>query len=129
MRKELKKINGVRDRFTMTFSRYGERTNWNGYSERTYLFKDIKDKDGKILTDHIWLKDGKRISALGELKDGDVIEFDARVEPYRKVAFRLDRYYQKTTDYTLKFPTNFKKVGRAKNPPSPTVQSNEKTDE
>lgn len=110
MRKKLKAINNVRSTFTMTFSRYGTMTNWNGFPERTYLFKDIRDKDGNILTDHLWIKDGKRIAALGELKEGDVIQFDARVMPYRKVAYKIDRWYEHETDYTLKFPTNFRKL-------------------
>ena len=44
MRKKLKAINNVRSTFTMTFSRYGSMTNWNGFPERTYLFKDIRAK-------------------------------------------------------------------------------------
>ena len=110
MRQELKKRNGERDTFTATFSRYGSRTNWNGFPEKTYLLRDIKDKDGRILTDHLWIKDGKRIGSLGELKEGDIIQFDARIAPYNKVAYKIDRWYEKTTDYTLKFPTNFRKI-------------------
>ena len=81
----------------MTFSRYGSMTNWNGFPERTYLFKDIRDKDGNVLTDHLWIKNGKRVAAFGELKEGDVIQ-------------KIDRWYEHETDYTLKFPTNFRKL-------------------
>lgn len=125
MRKELKAINGERDTFTATFSRYGSRNNWNGFPEKTYLLKGIRNKDGKILTDHLWIKDGKRISSLGKLKEGDIIQFDARVAPYSKVAYKIDHWYQKTIDYTLKFPTNFQKLDKNSVPKTPEEKHNE----
>ena len=124
MRKNLKKIEGVRDIFTATFSRYGTRKNWNGFPEKTYLLKDIKDKEEKIVTDHIWIKDGKRIASLGELNEGDIIQFEARVGQYSKVSeieemYNGYRWYWKENDYTLKYPSNFVLLKRVEkeNPP------------
>lgn len=120
MRTELKKINKVRDIFTATFSRYGTRRNWKGFDEKTYLLKDIKDKDGKIITDHLWLKDGKNIAKLGELQEGDIIQFEARVGKYSKISHIEEfdsgyRWYYKENDYTLKYPSNFFLLKRTEN--------------
>lgn len=106
MRKELKKMNKIRTKFRMEFVRYGKRTNWNGYEEVTYLFKNITNLNGKVVADHIWLKDGKRIRSLGPLTEGDIVEFEGRVDEYIK-GYVCREYDEREVDYTIKYPNNF----------------------
>jgi hypothetical protein len=111
MRSELKKIELVRQTFIGEFERYGEKPNWNGYLEKTILFKNIKDSEGNLMTDHIWFTVGKRIESLQIKSVGTLVQFDARVKPYIKgyVNFRqgID---ERTRDFKLNNPTNFKVI-------------------
>lgn len=84
MRTELKKIQNIRKTFTGIFKRYGTKTNWNGFPEKTILLIDVKDSSGKKVTDHIWFHMTKGFEKIGELQEGDVIQFDARVKEYVK---------------------------------------------
>ena len=67
-RHKLSKLEDLCSRFSGIFERYGTRTNWNGYPERTILLKNIKHIGGTtsstttdtiitIVSDHIWFKD------------------------------------------------------------------------
>jgi len=110
MRKTLKKIDQVRKKFYATFEREGKKVNWNGYSETTLLFKDIRDENG-IVTDHLWFSLTKGFESLGTLKPGDVIEFEARISEYSKgYVNRSIGVNQKITDYKLSRPTKIKRV-------------------
>ena len=112
MRSGLKEIENTRKTFTATFKRYGSKTNWNGFPEKTILLVDIKDSGGKIVTGHIWFHFTKGFEKLGELKEGTVVQFDARVKPYIKGynGYREDVRWEKPReqDYKLNNPTKIK---------------------
>ena len=114
MRKELKKLNELRKTFTGTFERYGNKTNWHGFPERTILLINIKDSNQKVVTEHIWFKMTKGFEQLGELKEGEIIQFDARVKEYLKGyrGYKEEVQFEKPIelDYKLNFPTKIKKV-------------------
>jgi hypothetical protein len=81
-RDELKKINNARRVFRGTFSGFGRKKRaqelvW------TIILKNITDKDGNILTDHLWFNLNKEFDKLN-LREGDRIEFSARVVEYVK---------------------------------------------
>ena len=102
-RKELG-INGeVRDTFIGTFERYGSKNGWSG--QRTVLLKDIKNNEGKVITGHLWFNLTKGFQKL-HMKNGDIIQFDARVKSYVKGYDKIDR----KIDYKLSYPTKLKKL-------------------
>lgn len=82
MRDELKEIDGVRSTFTGVFVRFGTKTGFRG-TEETVLLKDVKDKEGRPVSDHLWFNLTKGFEKLG-LKAGDKIQFDARVKKYSR---------------------------------------------
>ena len=108
MRTELKNINGKRGKFYGVFERYGSKTNWKGYPETTVLLKEIKDLNGKVVADHLWFNLTKGFEKIGDMNDGTIIAFEARVKPYTKgyVNYRqgID---DRQTDYRLSHPTKF----------------------
>ena len=113
MRRELKKIKGQRITFKGTFKRYGGKANWHGYPEKTILLIGVKDSDGNPMTDHIWFRMTKGFEKLGELKEGDRVQFDARVKEYTKgyVGHKEEVRWEKPLekDFKLNFPTKIKK--------------------
>ena len=84
MRKELSKMEDERGSFIGTFKRYGTKTNYKGFPEKTILLVNIKSSSGKVVSDHLWFNFTKQFEKLGDLKDGDIVRFDARVKPYVK---------------------------------------------
>jgi hypothetical protein len=86
MREELAKIKGVRKRFCGKFQKYGWKKNWHGFSEKTICLAEVTDRTGKLFADHIWCNLTKTFEELGELKEGDVISFEATVTPYDTIA-------------------------------------------
>lgn len=105
-------LSNTRETFTATFSRYGTWRNWNGEDEKKYIFKDVKNKDNKLITDILWMKDGKNISKLGELKEGDIIQFEARLDIDEKtlhIKILDDGSYQEN-NYIFKNPSKFQKL-------------------
>lgn len=117
MRTELKKItNQERHRFIGTVSKFGFKAGWYA-PEQTILLTNIKlyDED-KIITDHLWFTMGKQFSQLN-LKEGDIISFEARVGKYRKGYYgNIDYFFEKngyfppraTIEYKLERPTKIK---------------------
>lgn len=89
MREKLQKRNQERFTARATVKRYGGKlTNipkLDIYSwQETILLVDVKDaKTDELLTDHVWLKVGKRLQTLNA-KTGDLIQFDGRIDVYRK---------------------------------------------
>jgi len=111
MRKKLKQYYNQRTSFTGTFVRYGMKRGFNGLPLKTMLLSDIRllNQD-KVLADHLWFTVGKRLGSL-ELKEGDVISFDARVTSYQKgyKGFREDVFDKPiSTDFRLSYPTRVK---------------------
>jgi hypothetical protein len=106
VRKELSKMENVRSSFVGTFKRYGTKTNYNGFPEKTILLVDIKSAEGRAVSDHLWFNFTKQFEKLGELKEGDIVSFDARVRTYIKgyVNFR-EEIDNRELDYRLSHPT------------------------
>jgi len=84
--RNLKDLLGQRRTFTAKFERHGLKTNWHGFSEKTYCFSDIavvNDRNEVAVKDHQWFADLKCLSKLS-LSSGDRIQFDARVVTKKK---------------------------------------------
>ena len=77
----------------------------NGYKGPvpTVLLKDVKNVEGKVLTDHLWFNYTKGFQSLGELKEGDIVQFNARCKEYEKgyKGYRADVYKPIEIDYKL----------------------------
>jgi len=112
MRTELKEIQNNRKTFTGIFKRYGTKTNWHGFPEKTILLTDVKDSIENKVADHIWFSMTKGFEKLGELKEGDLVQFDARVKPYFKGynGYREEIRWEKPIkkDYKLNNPSQIK---------------------
>ena len=102
MRKELKKHDRQRMKFKGIVERYGAKKNYKGGIEKTILLKDITFINGDKATNHAWLTVGKTIEKA-ELKEGDKITFDARINTY------LKGYDKDEWDYKLSHATKFLK--------------------
>lgn len=102
MRTNLMKLGSARrHRFSARIGRFGTKTNWNGYPEKTVCLQDVKTvDDGQTRTDHLWFTFGRTWEMLNP-QIGDIIEFDARVGEYSK-GYWDDRSW----DYKLNRPTN-----------------------
>ena len=112
MRKELKDIENVRDTFIATYVREGIKNGWKGTEEPTVLLVDvIRKSDGKYMTDHLWLNLTKSFEKA-DLKEGDKVQFDARVKEYTKGyrGRREDVYCPIEYDYKLSYPTKVVKL-------------------
>jgi len=114
MRQELKKLNEMRKTFVGIFKRYGTKSNWHGFPEKTILLINVQDSNRKIVADHLWFKNNKSFENLGELSEGDKIQFDARVKEYVKGYHgrKAEEYGEDTyeEDYKLNFPTKIQKI-------------------
>ncbi len=114
MRDKLKERELQRNQYSGTFVRYGTKRGWKGRMERTVLLEDIKDGQGIIRADHLWFNLTKQFAALGELKEGDVVQFKARVREYIKgyKGGREDEFEEHPieADYKLSNPTDVRKV-------------------
>ncbi|MHA1947271.1 MAG: hypothetical protein ACXAC6_17400 [Candidatus Hodarchaeales archaeon] len=105
-REKLKKLKGERRTFQGIFVRYGIKHNWHGFPVKTLLFKDISNGTGIILTDHIWFNMTKGFEKLGELNEGDLVQFDARIREYVKGYVNYRKMIdERSIDYRLSHPT------------------------
>lgn len=115
MRTALKMI-GSEERhvFYGTFERYGIK---NGYKDplKTVLLVDIKDKNRKIITTHLWFNLTKGFEKL-EMKRGDLVTFKGRIKPYIKgyMGKRDDVFAPIEMDYLIEYPTQVKIVKQEK---------------
>jgi hypothetical protein len=113
VRVALKAIDQVRKKFQGVYEREGKKINWNGYSEPTILLRHVRDEAGVVVTDHLWFARTKTFDALGPLKTGDLIEFEARVTHYRKgYVNRKIRVNESSVDYKLSRPTKLRIITR-----------------
>ena len=113
-RKSLKNV-GSEERHTFrgTFVRTGSK---GGYTRITVL----------LLTDHIWFNYTEGFKKLG-LECGDEVEFDARVQEYKKGYWGDDEKKAKkrppaSISYKLSHPTKIRKTGNKK--PVRQIKSN-----
>ena len=102
MRIELEKHNGKRLKFTGTFSRFGTKT-FGLHESATILLLNIHNQNKTITTDHLWFNKTNRFAELN-LKEGDIVEFEARITPYIK------GYFHDELDFKLNYPTKIKKA-------------------
>jgi hypothetical protein len=111
MRKELKELEEQRDVFTGLFKKYGIKSNYRRPSTDTLLLINIRDNEGTLITDHLWLNLTKGFEKLGPLKEGDRIQFEARVKKYKKgYVNRKIGIDQSSSDYKLSHPTKMIKM-------------------
>lgn len=111
MRKVLAENEGQRRRFRATFVRTGKKINYQGRSEDTILLNNVIDVlSGERMTDHIWFTYTKGFEEAN-IKEGDVVEFDARVKEYRKgYVNRSAGINNRKKDFKLSHPTKIKVV-------------------
>jgi len=107
LREKLAVFNGQRRKFRAIFSKYGEK-NYRGHIKITLLLLDVTDVlTHKVVTDHLWFTMGKKFGLLS-LKEGEEVEFTARVSTYEKGYIR-DIWDAKEIDYHLKYPSDLRK--------------------
>lgn len=107
MRNKLRLLgNSKRYNFIGEIIKLGCKKGYKGVPLPTLLMKNIKLAGTKqILTDHLWLNYTKGFLKLGELYEGDLISFDARVSDYYKGYIVADKH-----DCGLAYPTKVKFV-------------------
>jgi hypothetical protein len=114
MRRLLAKEEGNRKKFTATFERFGKKVNYKGYSETTVLLTNIADTEtNQRVADHLWFTYTAGFEKAG-MKEGCVIEFDARVKEYSK-GYVNKKYgiNNRKNDYKLSHPTKIKVIPQA----------------
>jgi hypothetical protein len=118
MRKHLKDKVGLRKKFKAVVTRFGKKVNYNGYTDTTILLTRIVDDEMKTeVTDHHWFAYTKGFEKA-QLKEGDTVEFEARVIMYKKgyVSRKLS-INNRQSDYKLSHPTNIRVIKNS----TPTV--------
>lgn len=116
MREKLGHMRGTRGAFTGIFVRTGTKRGWRGNIDLTLLLKDINDENGEPICKHLWFNHTKGFRDMekeqGDMEEGDVISFSARVKKYKKGYFgrRWDVYKTIETDYKLSHPTKIRKL-------------------
>ena len=115
MRKELKSIGSEnRHTFTAEFSRFGKKSSFKGEPLTTLLFMTVKDDKGNKVTDHLWFTMTKGFEKCN-LKEHDVIQFNARVSQYEKGYKGYKDIISCTSiDYKLSYPTKIKVIKKGK---------------
>lgn len=117
MRHKLSKLDEVRDTFTGEFVRFGQKPGWHGNPETTILLANVRTQSGTMVADHLWFNLTKGF-ALANLKnpfrEGDTIQFVARVTPYTKgyQGRREDVWKPVEADYKLSRPTKIVNLDR-----------------
>ena len=108
-----------RHTFTGEFARFGEKPAYKGHiPDITVLLLNVKDADGNVVTDHLWFNYTKGFAAC-DLKEGDIVRFDARVKEYEKgykgyKTWADDEFLPPvSTDYKLANPTKISVVERS----------------
>ena len=118
MRNELMAI-GSEERHTFkgVFERFDMKRGWKGRTETTVLLTDISDTEEDKITDHLWFNLTKGF-CQAHPKQGDIIQFEARVDTYLKgyQGYRTDVYKPIELDAKLSRPTKIKKVGSIRQP-------------
>jgi len=112
MRKSLVDKLGQRKKFRAVFTRFGKKVNYSGYTDTTILLNNIIDTETNLAaTDHHWFAYTKGFEEA-QLKEGDLIEFEARVKIYKKgYVNRKLAINNRQSDYKLSHPTHIQKIG------------------
>ncbi len=111
MRKNLQDKVGLRKKFRALFTRFGKKVNYNGYTDITILLTEIVDAETSlVVTNHHWFAYTKGFEKVA-LKEGAMIEFDARVKIYKKgYVNRKLSINKRQSDYKLSHPTNIRVI-------------------
>ena len=111
MRKNLKDKVGQRKKFKAVVARFGKKVNYNGYTDITILLTHITDiETNKLVTNHQWFAYTKGFEQV-KLKEGDTLEFEARVTVYKKgYVNRKLSINQRQSDFKLSHPTKIQVI-------------------
>ena len=111
MRKHLEDKLGLRKKFKAVFSRYGKKVNYHGYTDITILLTQLVDVEtNTIVSDHQWFAFTKGFEKA-HVKEGDAIEFEARVKVYKKGYInRKLSINRQQSDYKLSHPTHIRVI-------------------
>lgn len=111
MRKRLEDQLGLRKKFRAVFTRFGKKVNYNGYTDTTILLTKIVDiETNSVMTDHHWFSYTKGFEKV-QLKEGDSIEFEARVKIYQKgYVNRKLSINNRQSDFKLSNPTHIQVI-------------------
>ncbi|MBB1079187.1 hypothetical protein H5S09_03855 [Limosilactobacillus sp. STM2_1] len=106
MREKLKELGSQkRHEFIGEFVRLGYKNSFRTF-RATLMLANVKlVENDELVTDHLWFNYTKSFLKLGELKEGDLIKFNARVNGYDKGYIVAD-----THDYRLVNPSKIKLV-------------------
>lgn len=110
----LKPLLGKRAVFLATFERTGKKSGWKGVLE-TILLTNLQNAHHHEVADHIWFTTGKGWNQA-ELRPGDRVRFEARVDQYEKGYRGRNEYGEEgmvTVDYRLVFPTRIINLTRS----------------
>jgi len=111
MRTELGKLEGERRRFRAVVQEFG--VGRSSKRKETILLVEVRRTDDleAVVADHLWLKKGGQFRGVSL---GDVIEFDAQVEPYEKGYLNFRWGIDETTvDYRLSSLSNVRIIAKA----------------
>lgn len=104
------KIN-QREKYKAIFTRFGTRNGYKG-DIKTVLLLDVIDRYHKLVTSHLWMDCGKQFDKL-QLKEGDFVQFYARVKIYEKGYQGYNEFGEngfQTIDYGLCYPSKVVKL-------------------
>jgi hypothetical protein len=106
IRKKLAAEEGQRKKFRATFTRFGKKVNYKGYSETTVLLTNIADVEtGDVVAGHLWFSYTAGFESAN-LTEGVTVEFEARVKEYAKgYVNKKIGINKRRRDYKLSHPT------------------------
>lgn len=85
--------------------------------EPTLLITNVKDGNGRMITDHLWFNYTADFQALGQLKSGELLKFTATPTTYMK-----GRPGEHHKDFQLTDPTDIALVRPAQHKPLPDTK-------
>lgn len=100
MRSKLKELSGERLTFTARVSQCVDSQTRRGKPLDLAVLEDVYYGD-ELVAEHVWVRRGP--FWWDWLSDNEVIEFDATVGEYEKIAPKRGKRKRKTTDYNLGF--------------------------
>ena len=115
VREALAPLQGQKSLWFCTFEKFGWKRFRGRYVGKTLLFVNVRDKDGKVVTEHLWFRMSKGFEKL-DLKKGDEVAFHARVDTYVKGYRRrnADGFREGgVEDYHLEYPEGLVKLNDA----------------
>jgi len=102
-----------REKYKATFERFGIRSGYKG-DIQTVLLLDVIDRNHNLVTSHLWMDCGKQFDKL-KLKEGDFVQFYARVKIYEKGYQGYNEFGEEgwtSIDYGLCYPSKVAKLSQ-----------------